>query len=301
LVFWEMMTQKDLFTNYTDLEIFTEDIAIKGVRPPLDGVDPILAEIIKRCWAKDVKIRPTFKELIPILQNARVDINLPSSLCPVANELWKTKFLTKSKVPADLFLKNVALILNKPESALHKNCLQALLLKKSVSEYKELTTGKVQKLLKWFGPIKQGDSNMLLKMELCMRQPWFFGTLDSEKSEGVLEHQKKNGTFLVRLNNGGGIPITQSPFTISRVENGQSVHTRVYPSAKGEPGYYIKIDGAATKVNGGICQFIAELQNSKKEICGSVAEGHPFQSVFADKPKKQSAYQVNPDMNEDDI
>jgi hypothetical protein len=56
LVFWEMMTQKDLFPEYNDLDLFTTDIAIKGKRPSLEGVDPILSEIITRCWAKDVKV-----------------------------------------------------------------------------------------------------------------------------------------------------------------------------------------------------------------------------------------------------
>jgi len=295
-----MLTQKDLFTNYNDLEIFTEDIAVKGVRPSLEGVDPILCDIIKRCWDKNVNVRPTFKELIPILQNARVDINIPSTLCPTGNELWKTKFLTHPKVSADLFMKNLSLAIGKPENALHKNCLQALILKKSATDFKAVTTGKLAKLIKWFGPLKQGDSNILQKMETVMRQPWFFGTLDATESENVLEHQKKDGTFLVRLNNGGGIPITQSPYTISRVENGQIVHTRVYPSTKGDHGHYIKIEGATTKFNGGICEFISEMQAKHKAICGAVAEGGPFLSLFAVKPRKQGAYQAT-DINEDDM
>jgi len=302
LVFWEMMTQKDLFPEYNDLELFTSDIAIKGVRPNLEGVDQILQDIIKRCWDKKVATRPTFQELIPILQNARVDINLPTTLCPFANQLWKSKFLTQSKVPIDQFMKQLSLSLGKAENAVHKNCIQQLILKKSATDYKAITTGKLAKLIKWFGPLKQGETTILHIMEMVMKCPWFFGTLDSTESENVLSHHsQKEGTFLVRLNNGGGIPITQSPFTISRVENGKMVHTRVYPSQKGGAGFYIKIDGNTTKVCGSICDFVLHLQQNKKEICGAVAEGWPFQSIFTAKPRSQGAYQVNNDNEEDPV
>jgi serine/threonine protein kinase len=306
LVFWEMLTQKDLFPEYNDLELFTSDIAIKGVRPSLEGVDQILQDIIKRCWDKKIATRPTFQELIPILQNARVDINLPATLCPLANQLWKSKFLSQSKVPIDQFMKQLSLVLGRAENAIHKNCVQQLILKKSATDYKAMTTGKLAKLIKWFGPLKQGQGKeeqitILQKMEMIMKCPWFFGTLDSAESENILSHHaNKEGTFLVRLNNGGGIPITQSAFTISRIEKGAMVHTRVYPSQKGDPGFYIKIDGATTKINGSICDFIVGLQQNKKEICGAVAEGHPFQSIFSMKARSQGAYQVNGNDIEDD-
>jgi len=299
LVFWEMLTQKDLFPEYNDLELFTSDIAIKGVRPSLEGTEPILQEIIKKCWDKKVAIRPTFQELIPILQNARVDINLPTTLCPHANQLWKSKFLTQCKVQVDIFMKQLSLVLAKTENAIHKGCVQQLILKKSATDFKYMTTGKLAKLIKWFGPLKQGETNILQRMEMVLKSPWFFGTIDAVESENILSHHNKDGTFLVRLNNGGGIPITQSAFTISRVENGAFVHTRVYPSQKGENGFYIKIDGTTTKVAGGITDFILHLQANRKDLCGIVAEGHPFASVFTTKPRQnQGAYQVNND--EDD-
>jgi hypothetical protein len=294
-----MLTAKDLFSGYKDLDLFTEDIAVKGVRPNLDGVDLTLAEIIKKCWDKDPRVRPTFKELIPILQAARVDINLPTSLCPTANALWKSKFLSNSKIGADLFMRTLSVELGKPDNVLHKNLLNHLILKKSSNDFKSLTTAKLSKVIKWFGPLKQGESTLFQKLELVMKEPWFFGTIDSSEAENILERNKKDGLFLVRLNVGGGVPITTSPFTISRVEKGVCVHTRVYPSSKGEAGFYIKIEGDTTKVPGSIVDLILVLQSTKKNICGAVAEGNPFSSLFLSKPKKKGAYQVNDNETDD--
>jgi len=292
LVFWELMTQKDLFPEYNDLDLFTTDIAIKGVRPSLAGVEETLAGIITKCWAKDVKIRPTFKELIPILQNARVDINLPTTLCPTANAFWKDKFLVNSKVSLNTFMKQLFLVLGKPENAVHKNMVACLLFGNSISlDSKMITTGKLAKLIKWFGQLKQAEVNILQRMEEVMKQKWFFGTVGADQSEKVLQNMTEPSAFLVRLNSGTGTPIETSPFTISRKDKDAGfVHTRVYPSKTG--GYYIKIDGVTTKVPGQITDFILSLQKSHKQICGTVATGHPFESVFTNKAKNKNVYQA---------
>jgi len=302
LVFWELLTQKDLFPEYNNLDLFTNDIAIKGVRPSVTGVDEILANIIKNCWAKDLKIRPTFKELIPILQNARVDINLPVTLCPTANAMWKEKFLANSKVPMTIFLKQLFLTLGKPDNVLHRVMVASLLFGK-VLELKDLdsegiTTVKLAKLIKWFGPLKQGEVNILQRMEEVMRQKWFFGTIGADQSEKILLNMKEEIAFLVRLNVGGSIPIETSPFTISRKEKDTFLHTRVYPSKSG--GYYVKIDGVTTKNQGQIGDFILSLQKSNSKICGAVASGHPFEAVFNVNRKKTNVYQAGGDEEEED-
>jgi len=294
------MTQKDLFPEYNDLDIFTNDIAVKGVRPSLEGVDETIADIIKNCWAKDPKTRPTFKELMPILENARVDISLPKSLDPVANDFWKTRFLSSSKVPVNTFMKQLFLALSKPENAVHKNMIAHLLFGNSLAlDSKNITLGKLARLIKWFGPLQQNEVTILQRMEEVLKQKWFFGTIAVDVAEAVLNtHKDAPNAFLVRLNTGGNTSIETSPFTISRKDkDGTVVHTRVYPSKQG--GFYVKVDGATIKAPGQIGDFILSLLKSHHDICGSVAAGHPFEAVFAKTPQKKSVYQAGGDEEEE--
>lgn len=65
----------------------------------LAHVHPVLGDVIVRCTREDRTSRPTFSELIGILQVARVDISLPATLSPLANQLWKQdEFLSSRKV-----------------------------------------------------------------------------------------------------------------------------------------------------------------------------------------------------------
>jgi len=101
---------------------------------------------------------------------------------------------------------------------------------------------------------------------------------------------------LVRLNTGGSVPIEKSAFTISRVDKGDMVHTRVYPTKTG--GTYVKIDEVITKVDGSLLDLIRTLQTQKPEVCGEVAFGYPYDSLFTEV-KKRAAYQVSNDMDDD--
>jgi hypothetical protein len=63
------------------------------------SVHPILADVIVRCTCEERASRPSFSELIGLLQLARVDISIPPSVSPLANQLWKQdEFLTTRKV-----------------------------------------------------------------------------------------------------------------------------------------------------------------------------------------------------------
>jgi len=161
-----------------------------------------------------------------------------------------------------------------------------------------MTLGKFSRLLKWFGPVKQGEVNILQRMEEVMKQKWFFGTIGAEDSENVLKNGTTEGMFLVRLNTGKGTPIESSPYTISRVEKGSFVHTRVYPSKTG--GLYIKVDGQTTKVPGVLEDFVVGVCSKHPEMCGKIAPNHPFEALFAAKPRKAGAYQATVDDEEED-
>jgi len=288
LVFWEILTQKDLFPEYNDLDIFTQDIARKGVRPSLEGCNTVLSEIIKRCWHKDPNVRPHFKELITILQNARVDINLPLELCPTANSMWKSKFIDRNKVEFEPLMKQLFTTCGEADSENKKNVVALILwpdapIKDRANKF--ITLGKLAKLIKWFGKLK-AEVSMLARMENIARQKWFFGNFSADKSEKTIRGLAP-GTFLVRLNVGGGEAIENAPFTITALDNHSSfLHIRCYPSKKG--GYYIKVDNKQTRALGEITDFILHLKKDKI-ICITDCEGSPFEAVFT-KVVRQTAY-----------
>lgn len=66
---------------------------------------------------------------------------------------------------------------------------------------KEMSLESFQKLLKWFGPLKQGEMDSILEIIFeTVRQPWFFGVMSKEEAEGRLEPYKVfNSTYLILM------------------------------------------------------------------------------------------------------
>lgn len=42
------------------------------------------------------------------------------------------------------------------------------------------------------------------------------------------------------------------------------------------------------------------LSKNHKDICGSIAPGHPFEALFAKAPQKKSVYEAGGDEEEED-
>jgi len=279
LVLWEILTQKPLFTEYTDIEVFTDDIARKNVRPSLDGVAPELQAIVKTCWDKQQDVRPTFKDLIPTLKKLRVDLNLPASLCPHAAKLWeKGNWLGQIHAPLQEFMNALYdfLKVQGEKDAYVKSITQIF----THENEKEMSLDNFAKLLKWFGPLKQGLDNILEVIVDTLRNPWFFGILSREEAESRLDPYKTQpGFYLVRLNAGTSSPIETCPYTISRVtdESNPMVHTRIQPSKNG--GYFVKI-GAANYRGHSLRELMGAIESKKIAECSQVCPGHPFSNIF---------------------
>jgi len=153
---------------------------------------------------------------------------------------------------------------------------------------KFVTLGKLGKMIKWFGKLK-AEVTMLARMENIAKQKWFFGNFTADKSEKTIRGLPA-GTFLVRLNVGGGEPIENAPFTITALDNHSSfLHIRCYPSKKG--GFFIKVDNKQTRALGEITDFILHLKK-EKNICITDCDGSPFESVFT-KIIRQPAYNTH--------
>jgi len=305
LVLWEILTQKPLFQEYTDIELFTDDIARKGIRPSLEGVGPELQELVNDCWDKQQNVRPSFQDLITRIKKLRLNLSLPASLCPDAGKLWErggwlnqyetvplcdfVNVLNEArKAPADpiSYTKCIAQICHHDHDDLEK---------------KDMSLENFAKLLKWFGPVKQGGdmTNVLEIIWETVRKPWFFGVLSREESETRLDPYKAAaGHYLVRLNAGGSSPIEACPYTISRVTNDTAepiVHTRIQPSKTG--GYFVKV-GAKTYKAASLRELIDAIEVSGATECSTVCPGHPFSNIFT--VKKAFQYQEVEDEEEGD-
>jgi hypothetical protein len=297
LVFWEILTRKDLFAEYDDKEIFTQDIAIKGIRPPLNDIHPVLQDIVKACWDRNPDARPSFEQLLPRLEKALIQIYLPAELCPLAHVFWEKNFKMQARVPIQNFIpkliKTLKQTTKKQSTKKEENCLRALLEEEDGDE-KVVTIERLSALLHWFGKMKIDKFTIIDRVVDVLNCNWFFGMETSQQSErriGNLE-KKSRGLFLVRLNTGEKVPIDKAPFTITRVgDDGKSVlHTRVYTTKKG--GLMIKTNEGEKLSNRGnsIIDFINYVKTKNAALLSVPCPGWPYEHCFQEKPQMRSAY-----------
>jgi len=291
LVFWETLTRKDLFVQYTDREIFTEDVARQGVRPPTDDIHPILRDILVRSWDRKPENRPSFVELIELLKKALVDIMLPVNLCPDAGKFWSKYWAGKSKAPfksfCDAFSKEI-----KKLTKVQILCFEKILME-TVNNESLVDIERFSNVLKWFGPLKV-DAQLALsnRIEAVLGQKWFFGDIETIPAQDIVElHKDVPGTFLVRLNLGGGAKIDEAPYTITSSTLRGSFHTRCYVREKS--GFIVQIKRGDEKVkittkSNFIEDLIRELISKEPMVCLTHAPGSPFQAIF--RENSVSAY-----------
>jgi len=288
--------------EYSDKKEFIKDISIGGLRPELDNIGPELAYIMERCWDRSPDVRPSFTELIPMLQHCRIDINMPSFLCRFSNELFKKKFSEKRSYE----LNDVITAVFGEESSqdgIKVKMLATFLFGNEIStqpfftkdknkiEYKQqfkkstiVTPKKFSKLLRWLGPLPADNPNtQFIQLKTLFEQPWFFGSIDRQSSVNCLKkfsesrtklniNAESRGIFLVRLNTGGQMPIERAPFVIDSILFGSGdgaivVHKRVYPyQEKSASGYSFtfEVDNDRHQLNiiGELTDFIEELQKN---------------------------------------
>ncbi|KAG1326834.1 putative Serine/threonine-protein kinase STY13, partial [Cocos nucifera] len=74
IVLWELITGMLPFQNMTAVQAAFA-VVNKGVRPiiPQDCL-PALAEIMTRCWDANPDVRPTFAEVVRMLESAEMEV-----------------------------------------------------------------------------------------------------------------------------------------------------------------------------------------------------------------------------------
>jgi len=264
----------------------------------LDGIHLVLQELIGKCWDRNPDLRPSFEQVLPMLEKALIQIYLPSEICPLAPVFWEKNFKQQARVPIDDFISKLIKTL-KPNLSAKKNqylkeesCLKALLEEEDGDE-KVVTIERFGSLLSWFGRMKIDKFTILDNVIAVMSSPWFFGMESSQQVEkriAILE-RKPRGTFLIRLNTGERIPIDKAPFTITRVgDDGNVVHTRVYTNKKG--GLTIKPNEGETissAVNS-IKDFVQKIKSKHAALLTDPCPGWPYEHIFASTPVIRSPY-----------
>jgi len=293
LVFWEILTREDLFDQYDDKEIFTEDIARKGVRPTLINVHPVLQELLVKAWSRNPDSRPSFEQVLPMLEKALIQIYLPSDLCPMAGTFWEKNFPARARVPLDSFITKFTKALNS-KNPVHGACLKEILMEEDGDE-KVVSIERFCALLKWFGKMKIDHVNTVIeRLYDVMNKNWFFGPEAAKEAEDRLKlYHNKPGCFLVRLNMGGGTSIEKAPFSISRVaEDGKVLHTRVYPREKS--GLMIQYGKGPTKIrnkSANLVDLITTIKNKEPKLLTDACPGWPYEDIFSKAPRPKSAYE----------
>jgi len=296
LVFWEILLRKDLFSQYTDREIFTADIAKKGIRPDTTGIHPELVKILERSWHRHPENRPSFVELIELLRKALVKIFLPETLCPNAGAWWNQNWAGKSKVPLKSFCESFSKKFKKLTET-QTECFGKLMTEE-INKEVLVDIEKFSNVLKWFGKIVQDNQTVANRVEEVMKQPWFFGDIDSlSAQEKVQIYKDKPGTFLVRLNLGDNVKIEEAPFTITASGTAKgSHHKRVY-TRQGKPGFIIELKGGKEKSDSSCIEdFIRAIQaRPDQDLCVTPVTGHPYARIFQ-KNVQVSDYDVPTDV-----
>jgi len=230
--------------------------------------------------------RPSFENLIDLLKKALVDIMLPTSICPDAGKFWSRHWAGQSKVPfksfCDAFNRDV---LPKKLSPEQTECFKKLLTESSSKEEVLVDIERFSHVLKWFGPLRV-DTQLTLadRVEAVMREPWYFGDLGTIEAQDKVElYKEEPGTFLVRLNLGGGAKMEEAPFTITSSTSKGSFHTRCY--IRDKSGFIVQLKRGDAKVKIAtkspfIEDLIRELKSKEPMVCGKPVAGSPYAYIF---------------------
>ena len=76
LILYELVTECDLFAQYTTVEALVDAVARRRQRPSLNlsGVPRSLIDLINRCWQHNPRLRPKCPEVIDELDRAAIDV-----------------------------------------------------------------------------------------------------------------------------------------------------------------------------------------------------------------------------------
>jgi len=311
IVLWEIITGQEPFPYMEDFKQFKNAITKLKERPVIpENTHPNLKSLMELCWDQDPNKRPTFQQILPLLDSVIVDCLIAD---PEGNRFWKSWYLGKEHVNWGEFTRKFANLLGISEpnpKDINFMCLKKILASPNMEGVQtDPDVVKIEKfgqLLDWFGPIipDSGKSKGIIasafspakftildKIRSCMQKEWFHGDITREAAEDFLAGQPK-GTFLVRTSTTD----RHSPFTISKLtKKGKINHQRIQRLQDGKFKVEIKYANGKVETESSkddlLVPFIRAL--STELALSSPCPGSKFRSLFLDT--KIEGYLVSDD------
>lgn len=273
LLLWELIYRKIAFINYLDgtqenIDAFIKNICNNGERPHIDGTCPdAIASLIIKCWNQDPQIRPSFNEIIDIINNLIFDIAIPEVNTA---DFWRRNFGNNVFVCWSCFkrilkhnIHNDSLFWIKQLIADYCDCKCVLVDESHYSnntstiqkrEEYFVTMEKFGNMISYFGSFSRYDSKKLTDViRETLTQPWFHGDISKSKTEKLIEYDFRVGVFLVRfdMENNNGFIISH---VIQNDKHKKIIHEKV-----------------ATVMSGGVI-FMDNYYNSLTILINSLAD-----------------------------
>eukprot|EP01129_Flabellula_baltica_P001831 TRINITY_DN11739_c0_g1_i1.p1 TRINITY_DN11739_c0_g1~~TRINITY_DN11739_c0_g1_i1.p1 ORF type:complete len:523 (-),score=125.74 TRINITY_DN11739_c0_g1_i1:23-1591(-) len=305
IVLWEILTEEEPYLDHDSYSTFVRAVCGKHERPEIpDDFHESIRHILESSWHPDPTKRPSFGELIDLIDEAIIDTTL---IDPEAAELWKDNWLGEYEISFITFVnvlqEYLGLNLGRDrERNTEFRCLKALLTNGEESETATVSIEKFGLLLKWFGPLHQERKShpvtIVDVISRTMERGWFHGDITRTRSEALLaDYLSKKGTFLVRLSTTE--PIEKTPFTITKVNKSKAInHQRVY-AREDRRGHYVivKIKGKSKRLTaaGGIENLLDKIARQLK--LGRACPGRAYNEIFV--ANKVEGYLPNPEDESD--
>jgi len=298
IVLWEIVTKEEPFPEFQSYREFKRAICRSHTRPPIPAdTIPSLAHLMQVCWHREPTQRPSFAQIIPMLDVVIIDTTIADA---AGATFWKNNFIGKENVEWGEFLPKLATALGatvRDAEELQWRALKAVMAVQEVDESLRdppyvVRMRRFGQVLGWFGPF---DGSLVTRVEETLRSPWFFGDAEREEVEDLLRKQEP-GTFLVRAST-----TVSTAFTITKVSRDRRVnHQRIdyRPGA----GYTIKLMTSAGKKliqeNVSLSKFITDL--SPHLFLRQPAPRWPYEALFSEQPTNIEGYLVQEDGVDDE-
>jgi len=224
MILWELVSNK---SPYDDLHIesfeqLIDVICVKKIREKIPSHLPTtLRQLIESCWQSDPAMRPSFLSLISLLETAILEAGLEDK---AARTWWHKCFsqnnTLRTDVPFETFLMHLSNHLRVASNLKIFQGLRTMLVKGDRDIVHMEDFGN---LLKWFGPLEEGEKNFLTTMQNLFNKRWFHGDISQESAENTLAGSEP-GTYLIRFSS------TPGNFALSKVVESQTKNGWCYIS-----------------------------------------------------------------------
>jgi len=228
IVCWQILTNSPQpYQEYLELgslDAFVDAVCKRQERPPLGELPKCVKDLVKRLWSQDPASRPDFETIIYGLNSCMLEVTL---IYPEARDFWKFYFDGKTEVNFNNFSQNLFEHLSvNPDDEKKMKCLDVILTKDDPSRF--VTLERFGYILKWFGPLSFGESNIIDKIHSIMKNKWFHGEVSRDQINQYstqFENEKKKKQFLVRFSETE--PIEEHPFSITVFNGSQNTSFRI--------------------------------------------------------------------------